>query len=342
MKNKKVQTKFANKGDISRVITCWNNFVEGKKLERYLDNDKKVLQTADCYVDGLRAIPFHDVNDFKWIKGLEDNYKIILDELVKYEYNRRKEETPQSLSNIKINNSDLLQLTKTGVGQEGDGLWLGPRDTSGTHYGPEWKTLGLQDRSVWDPIVTLDFPKTIEIMKSNNVPSCETFFAKQGPRSGLKPHSDKNNFIMTCHLALDVPEEQCWIKVGDSIHYWKNGKTCVFDTSIFHSTENTSNRTRFVLLIRFWHPDLTQLEIDAFKFIFDFLDHANLGDEALEMFEMKQLFGKDNHRDLAFTTNNDKSKLSSKKNNNNNILEEEIILKKEKKAKPVSKGFGSK
>jgi len=337
-----VQTKFADKGDVSRVVTCWNNFVEGKKLDRYLDNDKKVLQTADCYVDGLRAIPFHDVNDFKWIKGLEDNYKAILDELVSYEYKRRKAESPQSISNIVVD-PNLLQLPKTGVGEEGDGLWLGPRDTSGTHYGPEWKTLGLQDRSVWDPTLTLDFPKTMNIMKTHNVPSCEAFFAKQGPRSGLKPHSDKNNFIMTCHLALDVPEGECYIKVGDSIHHWKNGKTCVFDTSIFHSTENTSDRTRFVLLIRFWHPDLTQLEIEAFKFIFDFLDHANLGDEALEIFEMKQLFGKDNHRDLAFNTasSNDNSKVKAKKISNK-LIEDEGIMKKEKKAKPVSKGFGSK
>jgi aspartyl/asparaginyl beta-hydroxylase (cupin superfamily) len=37
----------------------------------------------------------------------------------------------------------------------------------------------------------------------------------QGPHSGIKPHSDKNNFIITAHLGLDVPEGDCWIKVSD-------------------------------------------------------------------------------------------------------------------------------
>ena len=139
----------------------------------------------------------------------------------------------------------------------------------------------------------------MQLMTDLQVPSCEVFFAKQGPRSGLKPHSDKNNFIMTCHLALDVPEGECWIRVGDSEHHWLNGKTCVFDTSIFHSTENTSDRVRYVLLIRFWHPDLRPAEVEAFKFIFAYLDHAGMGEEALERFEMQDLFmGKDQHKGM--------------------------------------------
>ena len=291
-----VQVKFSSQGDISRVLGCWDSFTAGKKLHRYVDAPtNKVLQTAECFVDSLSAIPFHDVSKFPWIQGMEDNYKTILDELTEYEYKRRK---------MTIQPEVGLQLPPTGVGQQGDGEWLGPRDESGTHYGPEWKTLGIQDRSVWDPEITLEFPRTVDIMKQHNVPSCEVFFAKQGPRSGLKPHSDKNNFIITCHLALDVPEGQCWVQCGDTVHYWKNGKTCIFDTSIIHSTENTSDRTRYVLLVRFWHPELTQLEASAFKFIFDFLDHAGMGDEALEQFEMQQLFmGKDqHHKGLQKTT----------------------------------------
>jgi hypothetical protein len=39
----------------------------------------------------------------------------------------------------------------------------------------------------------------------------------------------------------------------------------VFDTSVIHSTENQSDRVRYVLLIRMWHPELTAVEVDAFK-----------------------------------------------------------------------------
>ena len=89
----------------------------------------------------------------------------------------------------------------------------------------------------------------------------------EGPKSGIKPHSDKNNFIITCHLALDVPEGECWIQVGDTKYEWKNGKAVIFDTSIMHSTDNFSEKERYVLLIRFWHPQLTKQEQNAFKYV---------------------------------------------------------------------------
>jgi aspartyl/asparaginyl beta-hydroxylase (cupin superfamily) len=53
--------------------------------------------------------------------------------------------------------------------------------------------------------------------------------------------------------------------VGDTKYEWKNGKAVIFDTSILHSTGNTSDKERYVLLIRFWHPQLTLPEQKAFK-----------------------------------------------------------------------------
>jgi Aspartyl/Asparaginyl beta-hydroxylase len=71
----------------------------------------------------------------------------------------------------------------------------------------------------------------------------------------------------------------------------------VFDTSIVHQTENTSDRERYVLLVRFWHPDLTEIEREAFNIIFQYLDYSALGDDALSEFEEHLLFmGKDMHK----------------------------------------------
>ena len=332
-----VEIQYPGKAD--RVITCWENFVAGAKLSRYIDKDGKqeCLQTADCFVDGLRAMPFHNTKDFPWIPALEENYKIILKELTEFENRRRGDTDP-------VGKDNLQELKPTGEGPEGDGLWLGPRDASGSDYGPEWKTLGLQDRSVWDQeLAWKEFPQTTKIMVDNNVPSCECFFAKQGARSGLKPHSDKNNFIMTCHLALDVPEGECWIQVGNERYFWKNGETCVFDTSVIHSTENQSDRVRYVLLIRFWHPDLTDDEIQAFKLIFDYLDHAAMGDDQLEMFEMKKMLGKDNHAGLQVDNSGvsrNQIKVSKKSKSTDETLPGKS-KKREKNSAP-SKGFGKK
>ncbi len=334
--------KFSPQGDVSRIVKCWEDFVGGKSMDRYLDGDaKEIRQTAECFVEGLRAICFHDVEDFSWIPGLEAKADVILDELTEYEY-RRREGTSKKAFKKKgmVLDRDFIQTIKpSGDGGEGDGEWLGPRDTTGNDYGPDWKTLGLQDRSVWSEELREEFPETIRALESNGVPSCEVFFAKQGANSGLLPHSDKNNFIITCHLGLDVPEGDCHIQVGNEKYYWKNGKTCIFDTSIFHQTRNDSDRVRYVLLIRFWHPDLTQLEIDMFKFIFDYLDHASLGDEALEMFEMQVLMGKDQHKGLQTTAG---AMGGGGKKNKSASFEEDIRPKKAKKKSTGGGGFGAK
>eukprot|EP01041_Mallomonas_annulata_P016980 gene16980-35210_t len=141
----RIRTAVINKfevSDVNRVIKCWDEFSAGNKLSRYLDAEEKVLQTADCYVDGLQTTSFYDLNLFPWIQGLENNYKSILDELVSYESKERK-----SVVKGTITQDQVLQSESPMDGQRQD--WLGPRDASGTGYGPEWKTLGLQDRSVW-------------------------------------------------------------------------------------------------------------------------------------------------------------------------------------------------
>lgn len=336
--------KFSGSGDVSRIVTCWDNFVAGKKMDRFVGGNEEIKQTADCFVDGLKAICFHDVKDFSWTAGLEENADVILKELTEYEYRRRHNVN----ANAKKLGEDYIQtISPTGDGGDGDGEWLGPRDTTGNHYGPEWKTLGLQDRSVWSNELRGEFPETIRVLESNKVPSCEVFFAKQGPNSGLLPHSDKNNFIITCHLGLDVPEGDCFIQVGNEKFYWKNGKTCIFDTSIFHSTRNDSPRVRYVLLIRFWHPDLTDLEIEMFKFIFEYLDYAAMGDEALEMFEMKQiLLGKDQHKGLQTTATAVDAATSKKKSRAMAADDEAEFMPRGKKSKKKKAsgggGFGSK
>lgn len=232
-----------NGDSVQRILKCWRDFSAGKTIRTYIGGNKEIEQHADCFVEGLHAMPFHDIQQdirLHWALRLEEHTTEIRDELRRY------------LSRI-----EASKLNET--------PWLPPRDASGTAYGPQWKTLGLQDRSVWDEQARVNFPRTLFLLEHCLVPSCEVFFAKQGANSGILPHSDKNNFIITCHIPLDVPEGKCWIRVGDSTHYWQNAKAVVFDTSIIHSTRNDADIDRYVLLIRFWHPDLTSVEIKAFK-----------------------------------------------------------------------------
>jgi aspartyl/asparaginyl beta-hydroxylase (cupin superfamily) len=287
-----VNQKFKDRTAVARVIDCFDRFNAGEELDIMLGDGQSDhnRQKANCFVKGLTTATFHDINNgkFEWTKRLEENAQIIQDELKQF-------------------------LNRDASGAEAESStsrWLGPRFVQENfgHYGPEWKTLGLQDRGVWDGDNVDSFPKTVALLGECNVPCQEAFFARQGPSSGIQPHSDLNNFILTAHLAVDVPEGECWIRVGDDKHYWKNGKMCAFDTSIFHSTFNEAATDRFVLLIRFWHPDLTETEVKAFTFIFDYLDHVNMGDAAVDAFEAEHVYGlttstsaSSNRQDIAAT-----------------------------------------
>ena len=102
-----------------------------------------------------------------------------------------------------------------------------------------------------------------------------------------------------------------------------------------------------MLLIRFWHPDLSTEEIEAFKLIFEYLDHAAMGDDQLEMFEMKKLLGKDNHAGLQVDHSNvDKKKVKKYKSEDRKMLgkkKEKGNKEKDKSSAPSSsRGFGKK
>jgi len=99
-------------------------------------------------------------------------------------------------------------------------------------------------------------------------PTLEVFFARQDGGTGIKSHTDNANFVQTSHLGIDVPEGECWIKVGDFTHEWANGKVVVMDTSFMHETQNNSTKDRYVLIMRHWHPEMTPLERIATAFLF--------------------------------------------------------------------------
>ena len=95
----------------------------------------------------------------------------------------------------------------------------------------------------------------------------------------IKLHSDFTNFVLTCHLAVDIPysgENQCWLTVGDDTTQWINGDVLLFDTSIMHDAINESDEMRYILMFRVWHPDLTEVERGALQLIYDCLEYPDL------------------------------------------------------------------
>jgi len=238
---------------LERAFESWARTVRGNSEVLEVRHPTGVQQAVG-YVQGLTAQAWHEVEAFSWASVLEEHAGEIQAEL-----------------QAALTPGGNARVSKTGTN-----VWSPAARADAMAYGPQWRTLALQDRGKWDAANSPLFPRTVQLVRDiSGVPSLECFFARQAPGSGIKPHSDYNNFIMTAHLGLVVPEGKCWMKVGDSTRQWRNGKLLIFDTSFVHETYNEADTDRHVLLIRFWHPEVTPLERTAIQFLTDCVDDSS-------------------------------------------------------------------
>lgn len=104
-------------------------------------------------------------------------------------------------------------------------------------------------------------------------------FSRLEPGAHIPPHSGMLNCRLICHLPLIVPEG-CWLRVGNEIREWEEGKLLIFDDSIEHEAKNPSDELRVVLIFDVWRPELTETEREAISGIFNAIDNFQTLPEA--------------------------------------------------------------
>jgi tetratricopeptide (TPR) repeat protein len=87
------------------------------------------------------------------------------------------------------------------------------------------------------------------------------YVSKLSAGTKIKPHQGPTNLRLRCHLGIKIPNGDCGLKVGGETRRWQEGKCIVFDDSLEHEAWNLTPEQRIVLIIDFWHPDLTPAEI---------------------------------------------------------------------------------
>jgi aspartate beta-hydroxylase len=121
------------------------------------------------------------------------------------------------------------------------------------------------------------------------VPFGYAFFSTLHPWSRIAPHSSPMNFRLRVHLPLVVPDwsflasgteatlRADWIRnsggnddddvdrgvgiqVGPIRQEWVEGQAMVLDDSYVHRVWNESDRSRVILLVDVWHPDVAARE----------------------------------------------------------------------------------
>lgn len=211
---------------------------------------------SEEHIDGLTANAFWDaaadLDKFPWAEKLEESADVIAGEF----------------------SEQLLQKSDSESGLfSGDSAW------QSKVMGTGWSAFRLQRLGVWNVENCAKFPKTYSLLKELNIPLAVrgVCFARQTPGSGVAPHTDGRNFILTSHLGLKVPEG-CWIKVGEEERTWSEGKLTTLDTSFEHSTGNPSPEDRHVLIIDFWHPELSDAERAGLEYIYDLRNKFESGE----------------------------------------------------------------
>lgn len=82
------------------------------------------------------------------------------------------------------------------------------------------------------------------------------WFSILAPGYHIPPHKGPTRAIIRVHLPLIVPRdrENCWIRVQDSIHRWKEGECFIFDDTYEHEVRNDTEERRVVLFLDFDRP----------------------------------------------------------------------------------------
>jgi len=181
------------------------------------------------FLDGLEESAWFDPSRFELVKQMEAAFDQICSEVSPYMFETKAEGFSSYFSN------------------EPKGKW---RVNQFYHDGQR-----IQETFDKYPVLgkLLDNPEL-----PSNIGECQISAIEPGGR--IKPHYGPVNGILVGHLALQIPEGNCKIRVGDTECFWAQGQCLVFDDTFEHEVWNLTDETRYVVLFNLWHPDLTLVE----------------------------------------------------------------------------------
>eukprot|EP00516_Mucochytrium_quahogii_P001379 CAMPEP_0203763898 /NCGR_PEP_ID=MMETSP0098-20131031/17068_1 /ASSEMBLY_ACC=CAM_ASM_000208 /TAXON_ID=96639 /ORGANISM=" , Strain NY0313808BC1" /LENGTH=362 /DNA_ID=CAMNT_0050659265 /DNA_START=803 /DNA_END=1891 /DNA_ORIENTATION=- len=196
------------------------------------------MQRPGCVFPGIRSQPYWSGHEFAWVKKLEESYESIKQEL-----------------------GLIADHWKTVGGTHRE---AGSEDGSVLEAG-NWSEIVLYGRGA-NPSLCPSLSQLLQALVPEAIDLCaraagEIIFSRLGPHTVIAPHCASTNLRLTAHLGIEIPAsskaQPCKIEVGGECKQWENGKVLLFDDSFEHSVVNETDKERTVLLLRFWHPDIS-------------------------------------------------------------------------------------
>ncbi len=176
---------------------------------------------------GLRAMPWHDPQQFRLVRDLEAVADVVA--------------------------AEVHALAGCGFQEEAENI-----NRSG-----RWSVLFLYERGRKNEHNCSLCPQTVAAIEANRTVLSLgglAYFSMLEPDTHIAPHTGPTNLRLRCHLGIDVPEG-CGLRVGGIERTAEEGRCVVFDDSFTHEAWNRSAQPRVVLVVDLWHPDLTDDEV---------------------------------------------------------------------------------
>ncbi len=208
--------------------------------------DPAMAPDYPCF-PGLTHRPFHDASTCEGVAMLESAFPVIGDEALRLD--------------------DSAQLDYT-IASRPSRSWRNPLSWLRRRAPPRaWTVYPFYHMGVDVEALTKRCPRTFAIIKSlPNVcldyPWGDALLSVQGAQSRLPLHCSVDNLRLRCHLGIRIPSET-GIRVGGETREWSEGRCLLFEDAFEHSVWNLSMERRIVLIVDFWHPDLTSIEVRA-------------------------------------------------------------------------------
>ena len=185
------------------------------------------LETIMTNYSKVSTAPFLDPDNFEWTTNLEQNWRIIQQELD--QVLRHKEYIPRF--------QDISEDQKS-ISKDDD-----------------WRTFFLYGFGYKAKINCSKCPETTRLIES--IPGMTTaFFSILNPGKHIPEHRGVFKGFLRYHLALKVPKEaeKCRIRVDGETAHWQEGKGILFDDTYPHEVWNDTDETRVVLLLDIIRP----------------------------------------------------------------------------------------
>jgi beta-hydroxylase len=173
----------------------------------------------------VSAKPFADVSHFPELAPLQQNWRVIRDEVMRL-FDEGYVRAAATYNDLGFN----------------------------SFFRHGWKRFYLKWYDDFLPSATALCPQTTQLLAG--IPSVNAaMFALLPPGSHLGRHRDPFAGSLRYHLGLSTPNSsQCRIIVDGQSYYWKDGEAVMFDETFLHEAENSTDTPRLILFCDIERP----------------------------------------------------------------------------------------